>query len=34
MARTVVGIGNCFHHRGYGTFTVDGETIRLPSRMP
>lgn len=22
------------HHRGYGTFTVDGETIRLPSRMP
>jgi len=22
------------HHRGYGTFAVDGETIKLPSRMP
>ncbi len=22
------------HHRGYGTFVVDGETIRLKSRMP
>jgi len=22
------------HHRGYGVFTVDGETIRLKSRMP
>lgn len=22
------------HHRGYGTFTVDGKTIRLESRMP
>ncbi|MBN8890480.1 MAG: flavin reductase [Acetobacteraceae bacterium SCN 69-10] len=22
------------HHRGYGSFTVDGETITLPSRMP
>lgn len=22
------------HHRGYGTFVVDGETIRLPSKMP
>lgn len=22
------------HHRGHGTFTVDGPTIRLPSRMP
>jgi flavin reductase (DIM6/NTAB) family NADH-FMN oxidoreductase RutF len=23
-----------FHHRGYGTFVVDGETITLPSKMP
>ena len=22
------------HHRGYGTFSVDGETIHLASRMP
>lgn len=22
------------HHRGYGTFVVDGETIKLKSRMP
>ncbi len=22
------------HHHGYGTFVVDGETIRLPSRKP
>jgi flavin reductase (DIM6/NTAB) family NADH-FMN oxidoreductase RutF len=22
------------HHRGYGTFAVDGKTIRLKSRMP
>jgi flavin reductase (DIM6/NTAB) family NADH-FMN oxidoreductase RutF len=22
------------HHRGYGRFTVDGETIKLKSRMP
>ncbi len=22
------------HHRGYGNFTVDGETIKLKSRMP
>jgi flavin reductase (DIM6/NTAB) family NADH-FMN oxidoreductase RutF len=22
------------HHRGYGEFFVDGETIKLPSRMP
>jgi flavin reductase (DIM6/NTAB) family NADH-FMN oxidoreductase RutF len=22
------------HHKGYGTFAVDGETITLPSRMP
>lgn len=22
------------HHRGYGSFVVDGETIRLESRMP
>ncbi|MDE2185098.1 MAG: flavin reductase family protein [Alphaproteobacteria bacterium] len=22
------------HHRGYGRFVVDGETIQLPSRMP
>jgi flavin reductase (DIM6/NTAB) family NADH-FMN oxidoreductase RutF len=22
------------HHRGYGRFTVDGETIRLKSKMP
>jgi flavin reductase (DIM6/NTAB) family NADH-FMN oxidoreductase RutF len=22
------------HHRGYGTFAVDGEIVRLPSRMP
>lgn len=22
------------HHHGYGTFVVDGETIRLPSKMP
>lgn len=22
------------HHRGYGTFVLDGETIRLESRMP
>lgn len=22
------------HHHGYGTFAVDGETIRLPSKMP
>jgi len=22
------------HHHGYGTFTVDGETIKLKSRMP
>lgn len=22
------------HHHGFGTFVVDGETIRLPSRMP
>lgn len=22
------------HHRGYGTFAVDGDIIRLPSRMP
>lgn len=22
------------HHHGYGKFVVDGETIRLPSRMP
>mgnify|MGYP003393797022 CR=1 FL=1 len=22
------------HHRGYGSFVVDGETIVLPSRMP
>lgn len=22
------------HHQGYGRFVVDGETIRLPSRMP
>lgn len=22
------------HHRGYGSFTVDGETIKLKSRMP
>ena len=22
------------HHRGYGTFVVDGETIRLTSRKP
>jgi flavin reductase (DIM6/NTAB) family NADH-FMN oxidoreductase RutF len=22
------------HHRGYGTFVVDGETIRLKSKMP
>lgn len=22
------------HHRGYGEFVVDGETIRLPSKMP
>ena len=22
------------HHQGYGTFVVDGETIRLPSKMP
>lgn len=22
------------HHQGYGSFSVDGDTIRLPSRMP
>ena len=22
------------HHHGYGTFVVDGETIKMPSRMP
>ena len=22
------------HHHGYGTFIVDGETIKLKSRMP
>lgn len=22
------------HHRGYGTFAVDGDIIRLPSKMP
>jgi flavin reductase (DIM6/NTAB) family NADH-FMN oxidoreductase RutF len=22
------------HHHGYGTFVVDGETIRLKSKMP
>ena len=22
------------HHRGYGSFAVDGETIKLKSRMP
>jgi hypothetical protein len=22
------------HHHGYGRFTVDGETIKLRSRMP
>ena len=22
------------HHRGHGTFVVDGETLRLKSRMP
>jgi len=22
------------HHKGYGTFVVDGETIKLPSKMP
>lgn len=22
------------HHHGYGTFVVDGDTIRLPSKMP
>jgi len=22
------------HHRGYGTFVVDGETIKLKSKMP
>lgn len=22
------------HHRGYGTYTVDGETIKLASKMP
>ena len=22
------------HHQGYGTFVVDGETIRLKSKMP
>jgi flavin reductase (DIM6/NTAB) family NADH-FMN oxidoreductase RutF len=22
------------HHRGYGSFVVDGETIKLKSRMP
>jgi flavin reductase (DIM6/NTAB) family NADH-FMN oxidoreductase RutF len=22
------------HHRGYGTFVVDGEAIKLKSRMP
>ncbi len=22
------------HHQGYGSFAVDGDTIRLPSRMP
>jgi flavin reductase (DIM6/NTAB) family NADH-FMN oxidoreductase RutF len=22
------------HHHGYGTFIVDGETMRLPSKMP
>ncbi|WP_454857639.1 flavin reductase family protein [Rhizobium binxianense] len=23
-----------FHHKGYGTFVVDGETIEIESRMP
>ncbi|MYZ48146.1 flavin reductase family protein [Propylenella binzhouense] len=22
------------HHRGYGTFAVDGETVTIPSKMP
>lgn len=27
-------IARTIHHRGYGEFVVDGETIKLPSRMP
>jgi hypothetical protein len=32
--RSQAKVAKTIHHHGYGTFVVDGETIKLKSKMP